>query len=138
GQPSTRNQALLSLLGIPFALLILLFLARLWNRKHGDSATLERLRPLGGGELTVVLESGKTIISPGISGGATTMVPAGDKPDIQTGSTLVVEKGRDGNWRISSDEGVVVNNRKSESTVLENGDVIKAGEELIVFDNGES
>ncbi len=51
---------------------------------------------------------------------------------------MIVEKGKDGRWRISSDEGVVVNNRKSESTVLENGDVIKAGEELIVFDNGES
>ena len=51
--------------------------------------------------------------------------------------TLVVEKGADGHWKISSDNGVWVNNRKQNQTVLENGDVIRAGNELIVFDDGE-
>ena len=138
GEPSRGNQALLSLLVIPFVLLILFILSRLWRRKPGEPASLERLRPVGGGALTVALESGKTLISPGVAGAATTIMPSGVEPDVQGGGTLIVEKGKDGRWRISSDEGVVVNNRKSESTVLENGDVIKAGEELIVFDNGES
>ena len=138
GEPSRGNQALLSLLVIPFVLLILFILSRLWRKKPGEPASLERLRPVGGGNLTVALESGKTLISPGIAGAATTMTPAGSKTDVQGGGTLIVEKDKDGRWSISSDEGVVVNNRKSESTVLENGDVIKAGEELIVFDNGES
>jgi len=142
GEPSRGNQALFSLLVIPFVLLILFILSRLWRNKPGEPASLERLRPVGGGALTVALESGKTLISPGVAGAATTIMPADGKSegkvDIQGGGTLIVEKGKDGRWRISSDEGVVVNNRKSESTVLENGDVIKAGEELIVFDNGES
>jgi len=161
GSPSTGNQALYSLISIPFVFLILFFLSRVWNRKTGEDASLERLRPVGGGYLTVVLEPGKTVISPGISGAATTILPenssdaagsgAGGKfsgkpsgrslkttPPAQGGGTIIVEKGKDGRWRISSDDGVTVNNRKSDSTVLENGDVIRAGEELIVFDDGES
>ena len=162
GEPSSAEQALLSLLSLPFIFLILFVLARLWKRKPVESASLERLRPVGAGAQTVVLESGRTIISPGgagEAGGTTTIISEGSrnsetpgKPQkkapgkksapgasaVQNGGTIIVEKGRDGHWRISSDEGVVVNNRKFESTVLENGDVIKAGEELIVFDDGES
>jgi len=137
GEPSSRRQALFSLLAIPFVLLIIFFLKHLWKRKPGEPASLERLRPVGGGSVTVALEPGKTLISPGMAGGATTIISEGKSGPEPGEGTIIVEKGKDGHWRISSDEGVVVNNRKSESTVLENGDVIKAGEELIVFDDGE-
>jgi len=161
GSPSTGNQALLSLISIPFVFLILFFLSRAWRRKTGEPASLERLRPVGGGALTVALEPGRTVISPGMAGAATTIMsengsdtagsgtggkssgkPSGSSskknPSVQGNGTIIVEKGKDGRWRISSDDGVTVNNRKSDSTVLENGDVIRAGEELIVFDDGES
>jgi Ca-activated chloride channel family protein len=136
GSPSSRNTALLSLLAIPVALGILFLLARLKGAKTVETPSLERLRPVGGGQLTVALESGKTVISPGMAGEATSISPKGSPP-VGPG-TIIVEKGKDGRWRASSSEGVVVNNRKSETTVLDNGDVIKAGEELIVFDDGES
>ena len=87
------------------------------------------------------METGKTVISPGVAGEATVMSSEGGKTGGEKAGgsgTIVVEKGKDGRWRASSDEGVVVNNRKSDATVLENGDVIRAGEELIVFDDGES
>jgi len=150
GSPATGNQVLFSLISIPFVALILFFLSRSWRRETGAPASLERLRPVGGGAVTVVLEPGKTIISPGMAGAATTIMSGsstggkssgkstGKSTPAQGGGTIIVEKGRDGRWRISSDEGVTVNNRKSDSTVLENGDVIRAGEELIVFDDGES
>lgn len=141
GSPSSRAQALLSLLAIPFALALVFILSRLRSAKIIDAPSLERLRPVGGGQLTVVLESGKTVISPGIAGEPTLISPEdGTTRDGKTGGsgTIVVEKGKDGRWRVSSDAGVVVNNRKSDATVIENGDVIRAGEELIVFDDGEN
>lgn len=133
GTPSSGKQALLSLLALPFALLLIFILARIRGGKAAEVPSLERLRPAGGGEVTVALESGKTVISPGLAGEATSISPRG----AESPGTIVVEKGKDGHWRASSKDGVVVNNRKTDATVLENGDVIKAGEELIVFDDGE-
>lgn len=141
GSPSSRTQALLSLLAIPFALALIFILARIRSAKSADAPSLERLRPVGGGQLTVVLETGKTVISPGVAGEPTLISSEGEKAGVGKAGgsgTIVVEKGMDGRWHASSGEGVVVNNRKSDATVLENGDVIRVGEELIVFDDGES
>lgn len=136
GSPSSKQTALLSLLALPVALALIFLLSRIRSGKIAETPSLERLRPVGGGELTVALDSGKTVISPGMAGEATSIAPKGSK--VPGPGTIVVEKGKDGQWRASSADGVVVNNRKSDATVLEDGDVIKAGEELIVFDKGET
>lgn len=135
--PSRRRWALFSLLAVPFALLLIVVMARLKAASRSEVPSLDRLRPVGGGAATVALGSGKTVITPGVSGGATTIAPEGEAPVNAGGATILVEKGKDGRWRASSPEGVVVNNQKSNSTVIENGDVIRAGDELIVFDEGK-
>ncbi len=132
--PSTKKWALISLIAVPFALLLLFILYRLKAAEHVSAPSLEMLRSANGSGVTVALTSGKTVISPGVNGGATEILPEGQART--DGTTIVVEKGSDGKWRASSPEGVIVNNRKSESTVIENGDVIRAGDELIVFDEG--
>jgi Ca-activated chloride channel family protein len=139
GAPSSRKQALLSLLAIPFAVLIGWILSRIRAAAVTVTPSLDRLRPIGGGSATVALSAGRTVISPGLSGAATTIAPEGDIPSVgETGGTIIVEKGKDGRWRASAREGLVVNNKSFEHTVLESGDVIKAGDELIVFDDGEN
>lgn len=140
GEPSDRNQVLLSLLVLPIVALILLVLLRMKAAESLETPSLGRLRPQAGESATVALESGKTVIAPGAGGSGTVIASpdAAGSPSPSSKGTIIVEKGSDGNWRASGGEGVIVNNRKVESTILENGDVIRAGEELIVFDDGNS
>ena len=138
GAPSSGRDALLSLIAVPLAAAVVVILWRAKAAAKSDVPSLERLRPEGGGSVTVALSAGRTIIQPGSGGAATTMLHESAATGPESGGTIVVEKGRDGKWRASSDEGVTVNNRRSDATVLENGDVIKVGNELIVFDDGES
>ncbi len=136
GAPSSKNQALLFLLMLPVAALLMVVLWRIKVSRKNETVSLERIRPVGGGATVVALTSGKTVISPGDGGASTTIVAAGDKKPRE--GTLVVEKGSDGRWKISSDDGVWVNNKKQNQTVRPNGDVIRAGNELIVFDDGDT
>ena len=180
GEAADGLPVLLSLLSIPLAIVILIVLLRLRAAEEADGPSLDRLRPVAGAAATVALSPGKTVISPGLSGGGTVILaegeqekksssgPAGRKtpsgrteksggtasrrgkasnpPEPSTrgipaaagssGSTIIVEKGSDGRWHAAAEGGLVVNNRNVESTILENGDVIRAGEELIVFDDG--
>jgi hypothetical protein len=73
GAPSSRKQALLSLLAIPFAVLIGWILSRIRAAAVTVTPSLDRLRPIGGGSATVALSAGRTVISPGLSGAATTI-----------------------------------------------------------------
>jgi Ca-activated chloride channel family protein len=141
GVPATSRQALFSLLALPFALAVVVVLALARSAKPVEVPSLQRLRPFGGSAVTVALDSGRTVISPGLAGEPTSIEPEGLKnrgPSANTSGTIVVEKGKDGRWRAAGGQGVIVNNRKSDMTVLENGDVIRSGDELIVFDDGES
>jgi len=137
GTPSSDIQALLALAALPIAGLLLFILRRLKAAHAVEGPSLERLRPIGGGSATVALSGGRTIISPGQPGEATVIDGGGSAGTIASPGTIVVEKGRDGRWTAAAADGLTVNNRKVESTVLESGDVLRAGDELIVFDDGE-
>ena len=139
GAPSSRKDALLSLTAIPLSILVIVLLWRAKAAGKNEVPSLERLRPEGGGAATVALSGGRTIIEPGSGGAATTMMHETQGSGKMSGETIIVEKDRNGKWRVFSDKGVTVNNQKlNNATVLENGDVIRAGNELIVFDDGES
>ncbi len=137
GKPSEGGYLWFSLLALPVAILIIVILVRIKAAEETEGASLGRLRP-GAGESTLVnLESGKTIIEAGPAGHGTIIEPAGEANKPVGKNTIVVEQGKDGKWHVSGAEGVIVNNRKVEATILEDGDVIRAGEELIVFDDGQ-
>ena len=135
GRPAAFGRVLLTLLALPVGALVLWILYRLKTADRPGEASLGRLRPRPGESMTVVLSEGQTVIAPSPGGSGTVIASAGELP-AASGATIVVEKGKDGKWRASGKEGVTVNNRKTDSTVLEDGDVIRAGEELIVFDDG--
>lgn len=136
GRPAGIGSVLLSLLAVPAAALILWVLYRLKAAEMPEQASLGRLRPRPGETMTVALSGGKTVIAPSPGGSGTVIASPEELKAPASGATIVVEKGKDGKWRASGEEGVTVNNRKTDSTVLEDGDVIRAGEELIVFDDG--